>query len=114
MILDGNATLDISASTRASLPIGSLEGTGGVVNLGSRALEVGGNNLSTEFAGSIQGGGGLVKSGTGALSLSGTSAFSGNAAVATGILLVNGSVNTPLVTVVAARRSAALARSTAR
>ena len=71
-----------------------------MVNLGSRALEVGGNNLSTEFAGSIQGGGALVKSGTGTFSLSGTSVFSGNATVAAGILVVNGSVNTPLVTVV--------------
>ena len=60
---------------------------------------MGGNNLSTEFAGSIQGGGALVKSGTGAL-CSPARAFSGNATVAAGTLVVNGSVSTPLVTVV--------------
>ena len=77
---------------------GSIAG-GGSYFLGSNALIVGGNNLSTEVSGTIADGGSsggtggsLVKVGTGVLTLSGTNTYTGPTVVNAGVLIVNGSI----------------------
>jgi len=64
---------------------------GSVVNLGSKNLDVGGNNTSTTFAGTITNTGSLTKSGTGTLTLSGASAntYNGTTTVSAGTLVVS-------------------------
>src|SRR5215510_11892026 len=77
---------------------GSIAG-GGSYFLGSNALIVGGNNLSTTVDGTISDGGAsggrggsLVKVGTGILSLAGTNTYTGATVVNSGVLVVNGSI----------------------
>src|SRR5207253_1552306 len=72
--LFGNGTLDISGVTDAGVSIGSLEGDG-IVLLGTKALTIGSNNLSTEFSGVIQGTGDVIKQGSGTLTLSGANTY---------------------------------------
>jgi hypothetical protein len=59
-ILDGigtaAGTLDISGLTNDGTDIGSLEGPGGIVQLGFRNLRIGTNNLDTTYAGQLRGG----------------------------------------------------------
>jgi len=68
----GNGTLDVSAVLGVS--IGSLEGDG-AVTIGSTALIVGSNDLSTTFSGTFNGDGAFEKIGSGTLTLSGVSQF---------------------------------------
>ncbi len=89
----GNATLDLSLHNPAFITLGSIEGDGSVF-LGAMYLEVGFNNLSTEFSGVIadggQGsgvGGVLAKEGTGILTLSGANTYTGGTAVDDGGLI---------------------------
>lgn len=90
----GNATFDISLHNPAPITLGSIEGDGSIF-LGAMLLEIGHNDLSTNFSGVIadggQGGGvggGLSKEGTGTLTLSGASTYSGGTSVDGGILVV--------------------------
>jgi len=72
---------------------GSIEGAG-IYQLGSKALTVGLNNLSTEVSGTIAGkGGALVKVGTGTLTLTGSNTYDGATAINGGILAVNRDAN---------------------
>jgi autotransporter-associated beta strand protein len=89
----GNGSLEIGQQTRKgfSVTIGSIEGDGNVL-LGANRLNVGSNNLSTEFSGEIQGTGLLTKIGTGTLTLSGTNTHTGNTRVNRGALQVDGSI----------------------
>ena len=85
------ARLNISGITAAGSTNASLAGVAGsVVNLGSKNLQVGGNNTSTTFAGVLTNTGSLTKSGTGTLTLSGANTYSGATAVSAGSLIVNG------------------------
>src|SRR5262245_14621884 len=77
---------------------GSIAG-GGTYFLGSNALIVGGNNLSTTVDGTISDGGAsggtggsLVKVGPGILTLAGTNTYTGATIVNAGVLAVNGSI----------------------
>jgi fibronectin-binding autotransporter adhesin len=87
------ATFDISASTGAPV-IKDLSGVAGtVINLGGRALAVGGTS-DTSFAGAIEGVGGVfVKNGSGTLTLSGANTYSGQTTIGGGILQA-GAANT--------------------
>jgi autotransporter-associated beta strand protein len=85
------ATIQLTGPATAGMTAGSIEGFG-TIRLGSRTLEVGGNNLSTTFAGVIQGNGSLIKRGTGDLTLNGQNTYTGATLVARGTLTVNGSI----------------------
>jgi uncharacterized protein with beta-barrel porin domain len=78
---------------------GSIAG-GGSYFLGSNALAVGGNNLSTTVSGTISDGGlsggtggSLVKVGSGTLTLAGTSSYTGATVVTGGTLAVTGDIS---------------------
>jgi autotransporter-associated beta strand protein len=90
--------VDISGLTTTGMSAGSIEGAG-IFFLGSKALTVGGNNLSTEVTGVIADGGAffgtggsLIKVGSGALTLSGFNTYTGATTVNGGALIVNGSI----------------------
>jgi autotransporter-associated beta strand protein len=86
----GNALLELSQAPEISL--GSIEGDG-IITL-NFSLQVGNNNLSTEFAGQIKDaapeefGGSLAKVGSGTLKLSSKNTYSGGTVVSEGTLLV--------------------------
>jgi autotransporter-associated beta strand protein len=78
---------------------GSIEGRG-TYFLGSKALTVGGNNLSTTVNGTISDGGAfggtggsLVKVGTGTLTLAGTNSYAGGTIINGGALLLTGDIS---------------------
>jgi autotransporter-associated beta strand protein len=83
----GGATLDLN---NYSITIGSLDGSGGNVTLGSGTLSVGADNTSTTFGGVISGTGGLTKVGSGTLTLEGASTYSGSTTVSAGGIEVGG------------------------
>jgi fibronectin-binding autotransporter adhesin len=81
------ARYDISAKSASTETNGSLAGiAGSVVNLGSKNLNVGGDNASTTFAGILTNTGSLTKSGTGTMTLSGANTFSGGSTLSAGVL----------------------------
>ena len=85
-ITNAGGTFDISGLTNGGTTAGSIAGAGNYV-LGTNALTVGSNNLSTEVSGVISGSGGsLVKVGTGTLTLSGTNTYSGPTTIQGGTL----------------------------
>jgi len=93
-ITNGNGSFDISGLTTAGMRIGSIEGSGNYF-LGSKALTVGGNNLSTTVSGVIQDGGvnggtggSLTKVGMGTLTLTGANTYRGGTNLNGGILAV--------------------------
>ena len=72
----------------------------GTYFLGSKALTVGGNNLSTTVNGTISDGGAsggtggsLIKVGTGTLTLAGTNSYTGATTVTGGTLLLTGDIS---------------------
>ncbi|VXC34499.1 MULTISPECIES: autotransporter domain-containing protein [unclassified Bosea (in: a-proteobacteria)] len=84
--------LAILSLTTAGMTAGSIEGAG-TVELGSKQLTVGSNNLSTTFSGAIidsEGnfyrGGSLVKVGSGTLTLTGANSYTGGTTVSGGTL----------------------------
>jgi autotransporter-associated beta strand protein len=102
-ILNGLALLDISFLVSSSTTAGSIEGNG-FVDLGSKNLVVGSNNLSTVFSGAIRDGGpgggtggSLTKEGTGTLILSGVNTYTGGTTVNSGTLQVDGSITSSTV-----------------
>jgi autotransporter-associated beta strand protein len=89
----------MSGLIAAGMTAGSIEGQG-TYFLGSKALTVGGNNLSTTVSGTISDGGAsggtggsLVKVGTGTLTLAGTNTYTGSTAVNAGTLLLTGDIS---------------------
>ena len=89
LITNAGGAVDISGLTSGGMTAGSIEGAG-TYFLGSKALTVGGNNLSTEVTGTIGGtGGALIKIGTGTLTLSGPNTYSGGTTLNAGALTVN-------------------------
>jgi outer membrane autotransporter protein len=98
-ITNAGGTMDISGLTSGGMTAGSIKGAG-TYRLGSKALTIGLNNLSTEVSGTINDGGilggmggALIKVGTGTLTLSGTNTYSGGTNLNGGILAVNGDGN---------------------
>jgi autotransporter-associated beta strand protein len=93
-ITNAGGIVDISDLTSAGMTAGSIEGAG-TYFLGSMALTVGSNNLSTEVSGTIQDGGdnggtggSLIKVGTGTLTLTGTNTYTGGTTINGGILQI--------------------------
>lgn len=105
-LINGTSGLiDLSGLGSSGMTVGSIEGNG-TINLGSKNLAVGGNNLTTTFSGVLQDGGtfggtggSLTKEGTGTLTLTGTNTYTGDTTVNAGTLLVNGSITSSSVTV---------------
>jgi outer membrane autotransporter protein len=71
-----------------NLTMSSLDGTGGVVNLGSAALTINDTGMDV-YSGIVQGTGSLTKIGAGALTLSGKNTYSGGTLINAGTLVVN-------------------------
>jgi autotransporter-associated beta strand protein len=92
LITNAGGILDISGLSSSGMTAGSIEGAG-AYRLGSKALTVGLNNLSTEVSGTIEGGstsdGTLIKEGSGTLTLSGTNTYGGSTILNAGTLTVN-------------------------
>jgi outer membrane autotransporter protein len=94
VIVGQGSKIDISGLLIPGITFGSIQGLGTII-LGSKALTVGSNDLSTEFAGVIAdggAGGSLVKVGNRMLILSGADTYTGPTNVNAGILNVNGSL----------------------
>lgn len=113
--MNQNSVIDFYYTTGPNgdgkISLGSVEGTGGLVSLGSTQLSLGGNNLSTVFDGSFAdyssletisptyvfpgvGNGSLTKVGTGTLTLNGANTYTGPIIVQAGALAGSGSVVT--------------------
>jgi autotransporter-associated beta strand protein len=98
-ITQAGGVFDMSALITPAMTAGSIEGQG-TYFLGSNALIVGGNNLSTTVAGTISDsgasggtGGSLVKVGTGTLTLAGINSYTGVTIVNGGTLSVTGDIS---------------------
>ena len=94
LITNAGGSVDISGLTSTGMTAGSIEGAG-TFALGSKALAVGLNNLSTLVSGTITDGGSsggvggsLIKVGTGTLTLTGANTYSGGTSFNKGILAV--------------------------
>jgi outer membrane autotransporter protein len=95
-IANAGGIFDISHLSSLGMTAGSIEGAG-TYQLGSKALTVGLNNLSTIVSGTIIDGGpgigtggSLIKVGTGTLTLSGANTYTGGTVLNAGTLTVNG------------------------
>jgi autotransporter-associated beta strand protein len=91
-ITNAGGVFDISLLSSTGTTVGSIAGAGDYF-LGSKALTVGSNNLSTDVSGVVAEGGfgggtggSLVKVGAGVLTLSGVSSYSGPTNVNAGTL----------------------------
>ena len=95
-----NATLDVNGFNNM---IGSLSGTGTVLNSGTAAaaLDVGNDNTNTNFGGVVENGASvlqLTKSGTGTLTLTGANTYTGGTTINAGTLQVgNGGITGSIV-----------------
>jgi len=91
-VIDSTNTGTLDISNSSGVELGALNG-GGMVKLGSEALTLGTNNLSSNFSGNIgdTGGGSLQKIGTGTLILSGTNTYAGGTTLTLGNLQVGSS-----------------------
>jgi outer membrane autotransporter protein len=95
-ITNTGGIFDMSGLTSAGMTAGSIEGAG-TYRLGSKALTVGLNNLSTLVSGTIADGGlnsgtggALIKVGMGTLTLTGMNTYTGGTVVSAGVLTVGG------------------------
>jgi autotransporter-associated beta strand protein len=96
------STLDMNAADAGSVGftlsnqtynVGGLQGSRDLAVGNNNSLSVGANNASTTYSGAMSGSGGLTKVGTGTMNLSGANSYTGATNVASGTLLVNGSIN---------------------
>ena len=88
--VSGLATIYGTTTLGANHTFGSLAG-GGTLVLGTRTLNVGGDNTDTTFAGLITGTAALTKSGTGRMTiLNNITGFTGTTTVSAGVLRVGG------------------------
>ncbi|WP_271506537.1 autotransporter domain-containing protein [Bradyrhizobium sp. CCBAU 11357] len=108
-VYGGNVTgrVDLTAaganvySTSGGGTFGSLAGVAGTqLDTDVFTMTVGGDNSTSVFAGSVIGTGNLVKTGSGTLILSGNSgAYTGSTTVSAGVLVVEGSLASSVLTV---------------
>lgn len=77
-----------------------FEGSGGgLIYLGTATLTTGFDNSSTSFSGTIQGTGGLIKVGSGTLTLTGTNIYTGATTISGGTLVVNTAISSPVTNI---------------
>ncbi len=98
-ITNAGGIFDVSNLTPGRMTAGSIEGAG-TYQLGSKALTVGLNNLSTVVIGTIVdggfnggSGGSLIKVGTGTLTLTGLNTYTGGTSFNGGIVAVDSDAN---------------------
>ncbi|MEI9925284.1 MAG: autotransporter domain-containing protein [Bradyrhizobium sp.] len=116
-ITNGTGFVDFSSSLGPNgdgrVTAGSIEGSGSYYIGAGNTLVVGGNNLSTMVSGKVAdfdpcgcfggpGPGSLQKVGTGTLTLSGTNSYTGTTTVSGGVLDVEGSIASSVLTTVVA------------
>ena len=110
-ITNGSGVVDFSGSTGPNgdgrISAGSIAGSGTYVIGAGNTLVVGSNNLSTEVSGVIAdscgcgpGAGSLEKVGSGTLTLSGANVYTGTTTVNGGVLQVDGSIASSILTTV--------------
>ena len=87
VVLQGNATLDLSLHNAPGVTLTSVQGDG-LVSLGSSTLTYN-NKLNITFSGIISGAGALAKSNKGRLELTNANTYTGGTSVRAGTLLVN-------------------------
>jgi autotransporter-associated beta strand protein len=86
--LSGNATLDLSSHNAPGVIIGALQGSGGLVALGSSSLTVN-NKPDIIFGGVISGRGSLMKGAQGSLDLTNANTYAGGTNIRDGTLLID-------------------------
>jgi autotransporter-associated beta strand protein len=88
VVLSGNGTLDLSSHTAPGITVGTLQGDGGLVMLGSSKIGVN-NRSDITFGGVISGNGALEKGADGKLDLTNANTYTGGTKVTDGTLLVD-------------------------
>jgi autotransporter-associated beta strand protein len=103
------STLNMASSDDGTVAFGlagnntyNMGGITGSKNLeiGGNVLSVGANNANSTYSGQISGIGSLTKSGTSTLMMSGASSYTGATVVSDGLLVVNGSISTSILTTI--------------
>ncbi len=103
------STLNMASSDDGTVAFGlagnntyNIGGITGSKNLaiGGNVLSVGANNANSTYSGQISGIGSLTKSGTNTLMMSGASSYTGATVVSDGLLVVNGSISTSILTTI--------------
>ena len=100
-----NATLDMNAADSGTVNLNNLNAVIGALNgsrnlaLGSGAISIGNNNLSTTYSGVLSGGS-LAKIGIGTLTLSRTNTYAGSTTVSNGVLALGTNNALPSATTV--------------
>ena len=103
------STLNMASSDDGTVAFGlagnntyNIGGITGSKNLeiGGNVLSVGANNANSTYSGQISGIGSLTKSGTSTLMMSGASSYTGATVVSDGLLVVNGSISTSILTTI--------------
>lgn len=114
-VTDAGGEFDISGLSTAGMTAGSIAGAGDYF-LGSKNLEVGGNNASTIVTGVIQDGGNeggeggsITKVGTGTLTLSGENSYTGATIIQNGTLQAGAADTLPDVSAVTVAAAATFA-----
>jgi autotransporter-associated beta strand protein len=90
---------DGTVNINAGVFIGSLSGTGGLINNNGWSPAIGGNNASTVYSGTISGSGGLVKQGSGTLTLTNPQTYTAGTQIDGGTLALYDTADTGGVTV---------------
>ena len=103
------STLNMASSDDGTVAFGltgnntyNIGGITGSKNLaiGGNVLSVGANNANSTYSGQVSGIGSLTKSGTSTLTMSGASSYTGATVVSDGLLVVNGSISTSILTTI--------------
>jgi autotransporter-associated beta strand protein len=103
------STLNMASSDDGTVAFGltgnntyNIGGITGSKNLaiGGNVLSVGANNANSTYSGQVSGIGSLTKSGSGNLALTGSSSYTGATVVSDGLLVVNGSISTSILTTI--------------
>jgi autotransporter-associated beta strand protein len=88
VVLSGNGTLDLSSHSAPGITVGTLQGDGGLVMLGSSKIGVN-NRSDITFGGVISGNGALEKGADGKLDLTNANTYTGGTKVTDGTLLID-------------------------
>jgi autotransporter-associated beta strand protein len=88
VILSGNGTLNLSSHSAPEITVGTLQGDGGLVVLGSSKIRVN-NRRDITFGGVISGNGAVAKGAGGKLDLTNANTYTGGTKITDGTLLID-------------------------